>query len=83
MNRDVLLPKWGVTMQEATVLTWFKIAGDVVAADEVIAVVETDKVNGEILAPWSGRIVELVAAEGDVVPVGGRLAVLDVGEELQ
>ena len=52
---DVVLPKWGMTMQDATIVEWLVAEGDRVAADQPICVIETDKVNAEVVAPGGGR----------------------------
>ncbi|WP_028922660.1 biotin/lipoyl-containing protein [Pseudonocardia acaciae] len=66
---EIVVPKWGVTMDEATLLQWLKQVGDQVAVDEPVAEMETDKATAEVLSQASGRIVELCVAEGeDVVP---------------
>jgi pyruvate dehydrogenase E2 component (dihydrolipoamide acetyltransferase) len=76
MSEDVILPKWGLTMEEGTVKLWHKQVGDTVAEGDVLADVETDKVNNELPAPISGILARiLVAAEG-TVPVGTVLAII-------
>ena len=54
MAEEVILPKWGLTMEEGTVRAWFKQEGDAVNADEMIGEVETDKITNELVAPISG-----------------------------
>jgi pyruvate dehydrogenase E2 component (dihydrolipoamide acetyltransferase) len=76
MAEDVILPKWGLTMEEGTVVTWHKQEGDSVALDEVIAEVETDKVNNELTAPMAGILAKIVVPVGEAVPVGTTLAVI-------
>ena len=71
---DVELPKWGMTMQEATLTEWKVAVGDVVAAGQPIAGVLTDKVEADVEAPVAGTIVELLVAVNDVVPVGTVIA---------
>jgi pyruvate dehydrogenase E2 component (dihydrolipoamide acetyltransferase) len=76
MAENVILPKWGLTMEEGTVTVWHKQEGDVVALDEVIAEVETDKVNNELAAPSAGILARIVVPVGETVPVGATLAVI-------
>ena len=74
---DVTLPKWGVTMQEATLARWLVDEGAVVEAGQAIAEVETDKVEVALEAPASGTLTRRCVPEGDVVKVGGVVAVID------
>ena len=74
---DVILPKWGMTMQEATVVRWLKAEGDTVSKGEALLEVETDKVDAAVEAPIDGTLVERRAADGDVVEVGGVVAVIE------
>jgi len=74
---DVVLPKWGMTMQEATVVRWLKSEGDSVVKGEPVVEVETDKVDVAIEAPVDGTLVRCAAAEGDVVQVGALVGVID------
>lgn len=76
MAENVILPKWGLTMEEGTVTVWHKQEGDTVALDEVIADVETDKVNNELAAPQAGIVARILVAVGETVPVGTTLAII-------
>jgi pyruvate dehydrogenase E2 component (dihydrolipoamide acetyltransferase) len=76
MAEDVILPKWGLTMEEGTVRTWLKQEGDAVAADEVIVEVETDKITNELLAPVTGVLARILVPADATVPVGTVLAVI-------
>lgn len=73
---DVILPKWGVTMQEATLTTWHVKEGDAVEQGQGLADVETDKVDAELEAPAKGVVAELRVEAGTVVKVGAVVAVL-------
>lgn len=66
---DLGMPRLGVAMREGTVLRWLKQEGEEVAQDEVLLVIENDKVEIDVPSPWAGVVVEVLAAEGDVVPV--------------
>ncbi|HEX4617576.1 MAG TPA: 2-oxoglutarate dehydrogenase complex dihydrolipoyllysine-residue succinyltransferase [Stellaceae bacterium] len=77
MATEIKVPSLGESITEATVAKWLKRPGDVVAADEPIAELETDKVTLEVPAPASGTLSEILAEEGANVPVGavlGRIA---------
>jgi 2-oxoglutarate dehydrogenase E2 component (dihydrolipoamide succinyltransferase) len=77
---DVMVPALGESVTEATVSTWFKKAGDTVAQDEMLCELETDKVSVEVPAPAAGVLTTIVAAEGETVAAGGKLAVMTAGE---
>jgi pyruvate/2-oxoglutarate dehydrogenase complex dihydrolipoamide acyltransferase (E2) component len=74
---DVILPKWGMTMQEATIVRWLKAEGDTVLRGEPLVDVETDKVDVAIEAPVTGTLTRCVAAVGDIVAVGQLVAVIE------
>jgi 2-oxoglutarate dehydrogenase E2 component (dihydrolipoamide succinyltransferase) len=74
---DVVLPKWGVTMQEGTIVEWFVAEGDSVEEDQAIAHVSTDKVDADVEAPVSGILTKQCVALGGVVEVGAVVAVIE------
>ena len=78
---DVLLPKWGLTMTEATIVAWLKNPGDDVRKDEALVEVETEKATAEVEAPADGTLAKLLHEPGAVVGVGEPLAVLQVAGE--
>lgn len=73
---DVLMPKMGESVAEATVIRWLKQPGDPIEADEPIMEIATDKVDSEIPSPVDGILAEQCCAENDVVQVGARVAVI-------
>jgi len=78
MTIKVEAPTMGESITEATVASWVKKVGDVVAEDELIAELETDKINLEVTAPKAGTLTSILKAEGDVVLVGEVMA--EIGE---
>ncbi len=78
---DVMVPTLGESVSEATVSTWFKKPGDKVEADEMLCELETDKVSVEVPSPGAGTLSEILAAEGETVQAGGKLAVLSSGSD--
>jgi pyruvate/2-oxoglutarate dehydrogenase complex dihydrolipoamide acyltransferase (E2) component len=66
---ELAMPRLGIAMQEGTIVRWLKAEGEEVARDEVVLVIENDKVEIDVPSPWSGVVVELLAQEGDAVPV--------------
>ncbi len=79
MATEIRVPTLGESVAEATVGTWFKKAGDAVAADEILCELETDKVTVEVPAPAAGTLSEIVANEGDTVEPGGLLGQIAEG----
>ncbi|MGA7834590.1 MAG: dihydrolipoamide acetyltransferase family protein [Acidimicrobiales bacterium] len=74
---DVTLPSLGESVTEGIITQWFKKVGDVVARDEPLFEVSTDKVDSEMPSPAAGVLVEILAGEGDTVETGARVAVID------
>ena len=65
---EILLPKMGESVAEATIIKWLKSEGDSVEADEPIVEIATDKVDSEVPAPEDGILVKVLVNEDDVVP---------------
>lgn len=74
---DVLLPKWGVTMQEATIEEWLVSEGQHVEAGQPLVRIGTDKVDTEVESPGTGVLSSIRVPEGEVAPVGAVLAIID------
>jgi len=79
---EIVMPKMGESITDATITKWLKKPGDNIAEDEAIAEVATDKVDSEIPSPAEGIIKELLFEEGDTVEVGKPIAVLTVKGEV-
>jgi 2-oxoglutarate dehydrogenase E2 component (dihydrolipoamide succinyltransferase) len=76
---DVNVPTLGESVSEATVSTWFKKVGDMVAQDEMLCELETDKVSVEVPSPVAGVLTEIIAGEGTTVAANAKLAVISEG----
>ena len=74
---DVTLPSLGESVTEGIITQWFKKVGDVVARDEPLFEVSTDKVDSEMPSPAAGVLTQILAEEGDTVETGARVAVID------
>ncbi|MBS1773478.1 MAG: 2-oxo acid dehydrogenase subunit E2 [Bacteroidetes bacterium] len=74
---DLVMPKMGESIMEATVLKWHKRPGDSVKMDETILEIATDKVDSEVPSTAAGTITEILFKENDVVPVGTVIARID------
>jgi len=77
MTIEVRVPQLPESVADATLVTWHKQPGDVVARDENLADLETDKVVLEVPAPIAGVLVEVTVAAGTTVTGGVLLAVID------
>jgi len=77
---QLLLPKMGESVAEATIIKWNKAVGDRIEADETVMEIATDKVDSEVPSPVSGRLVEQLCNENDVVQVGAVIAVIETDE---
>lgn len=77
MSISVEAPSMGESISEAIVATWIKHEGDFVQEDELIAELETDKVNLEVTAPKAGKLINIMTAEGATVTPGAVMAELD------
>lgn len=71
---DLVMPKMGESIMEATILKWHKKPGDAVRMDETVLDIATDKVDSEVPSTEEGVIEELLYHENDVVPVGAVIA---------
>ena len=78
---EIVMPKLGESIIEATITKWLKKEGDSVKEDESILEIATDKVDSEIPSPVEGILVERLFKEGDVVAIGTVIAVIDLGGE--
>jgi len=74
MAFDVVMPQMGESIAEATVLKWHKQVGDVVAKDDTLYEISTDKVDAEIPAPAAGTLLEILVDVNITVPVGTVVA---------
>lgn len=67
---DLVVPKWGLTMEDATVNEWLKQPGDSVTEGEPVLELETDKATGDVESPTNGTLVETLVEPGDTVEPG-------------
>jgi pyruvate/2-oxoglutarate dehydrogenase complex dihydrolipoamide acyltransferase (E2) component len=74
----VHLPKWGLTIEDAVVVEWMIGEGEQIEQGAALVTVETDKSLAEVEAPASGRLLRVVAREGDAVKAGDILGEIEV-----
>ena len=79
MTVEIKVPTLGESVTEATVIQWFKSAGEAIATDEMLLELETDKVTLEVPAPAGGRLAEIRFEAGDNVEVGAILGLIEEG----
>ncbi|PKP00935.1 MAG: diapophytoene dehydrogenase, partial [Bacteroidetes bacterium HGW-Bacteroidetes-9] len=75
---EVIMPKLGESIIEATITRWIKNPGDQIEEDDPIVEIATDKVDSEIPSPVEGKLVKVLFNEGDVVPVGKVIAIIEM-----
>ena len=74
---ELLLPKMGESVAEATVIKWLKQPGDVIEIDDTILEIATDKVDSEVPSPVTGKLVKQLFQEDEVVQVGEVIAIIE------
>src|SRR6267142_1707825 len=73
---ELIMPKMGESVAEATIIKWSKNEGDHIKVDETVLEIATDKVDSEIPSPFEGTLVKKLFKEGDVVQVGTVIATI-------
>ena len=76
-NFDLLMPKLGESIEEATITKWFVKVGDKVEDDDVLLEIATDKVDSEIPSPVSGTVIKINYQQDETIAVGKVIAVID------
>ena len=74
---ELIMPKMGESITEATILKWLKKEGDSIKLDEAVLEIATDKVDSEVPSPVAGILQKLLYKEGDIVAVGKAVAILE------
>ena len=80
VRRPVVLARLGDTVDEVVIVEWFVQPGAEVASGDALVRVETDKVEVDVESPWAGTVVELSVANGDEVPTGATLCVVETAD---
>jgi 2-oxoglutarate dehydrogenase E2 component (dihydrolipoamide succinyltransferase) len=78
---EILLPKMGESVAEATIIKWNVEEGATIEADDAIVEIATDKVDSEVPSPEDGVLVKKLCNDGDVVQVGQAIAILEIAGE--
>jgi len=77
MTTRMVLPKWGMGIEEGTITKWLKNVGDRVEQGEFIVEVETAKATQEVESPVTGTLTEILLAEGQSAPVSTEIAIIE------
>jgi 2-oxoglutarate dehydrogenase E2 component (dihydrolipoamide succinyltransferase) len=80
-NYQLLLPKMGESVAEATIIKWLKNPGDYIEADEAVLEIATDKVDSEVPSPVAGKLTAQLFSVDDVVQVGAAIALIEVEDK--
>ncbi len=75
---ELLLPKMGESVAEATIIKWVKQPGDYINLDDTILEIATDKVDSEVPSPVAGKLVKYLFQADDVVQVGAAIAIIEI-----
>jgi 2-oxoglutarate dehydrogenase E2 component (dihydrolipoamide succinyltransferase) len=76
-NFELVMPKLGESIEEATITKWLVKAGDKVKDDDILLELATDKVDSEIPSPVAGTIIKILYQQDETVPVGTVIAIID------
>ena len=74
---EIIMPSLGETVDEGKVVKWLKKVGDEIKEGDILCEVETDKKAAEIPSTVNGKLTEIIAQEGDTIPVGGKIATVE------
>ena len=74
---EIIMPSLGETVDEGKVVMWLKKVGDEIKEGDILCEVETDKTAAEIPSTVNGKLTEIIAQEGDTIPVGGKIATVE------
>lgn len=80
MTTSVVLPKWGMGIDEGTITQWLKAEGDFVTQGEPIVEVETAKATQAVEAPVSGRLSKILLVAGTTIAVNTEIGLIEEGD---
>lgn len=78
---EVTMPKMGMAMEDGEIVEWFVDEGAYVNEGDIVLSIMTEKATVEVESPISGLLVEIRAINGDIVPIGEVIAVVDLDAE--
>ena len=80
---ELVLPKMGESVAEATIIKWIKKPGDMIDIDESVLEIATDKVDSDVPSPVSGKLLNIFFKENEVVQVGAVIATIEIESALE
>jgi pyruvate/2-oxoglutarate dehydrogenase complex dihydrolipoamide acyltransferase (E2) component len=80
MTTKVVLPKWGMGIDEGTVTMWLKAEGDAVVQGEPIVEIETAKATQAVESPVTGRLSKILLPAGETAAVNTPIALIEEGD---
>ncbi|MGB1204189.1 MAG: dihydrolipoamide acetyltransferase family protein [Chitinophagales bacterium] len=78
---ELIMPKMGESIMEATILKWLKNEGDSIELEESVLEIATDKVDSEVPSPVEGTLLKILYNEGDTIEVGKAIAIIQTGND--
>ena len=78
---EVTMPKMGMAMEDGEIVEWFVEEGAYVNEGDIVLSIMTEKATVEVESPISGLLVEIKAKNGEIVPIGEVIAVVDLDAE--
>ncbi|MVN21988.1 dihydrolipoamide acetyltransferase family protein [Mucilaginibacter arboris] len=78
---ELLLPRMGESVAEATIIKWLKVPGEMIEPDDAVVEIATDKVDSEVSSPVKGKLSELLFKEDEVAQVGSVIALIETEVE--
>ena len=80
---ELIMPKMGESIMEATIIKWSKKVGDKIEMEETLLEIATDKIDSDVPSPVSGTVAKILFEEGETVEIGKAIAIIATeGEEL-
>jgi pyruvate/2-oxoglutarate dehydrogenase complex dihydrolipoamide acyltransferase (E2) component len=76
MAEMVIMPKWGLTMEEGTITEWMVGEDDPVENGDILALVETEKTTVELPSSYAGIVAHILVEDGETVPVGTPIMII-------
>ncbi len=76
MAETVIMPKWGLTMEEGTITEWMVGEDEPVEKGDILALVETEKTSVELPSPYAGIVARILIEDGETVPVGTPIMII-------
>lgn len=80
---ELVLPKMGESVAEATIIKWIKKPGDMIDIDESVLEIATDKVDSDVPSPVPGKLLNIFFKENEVVQVGAVIATIEIESALE